>query len=443
MLLETGEIRSRARNRRAMLKLMGVYVALLPIQINIALPWGGLMRVGPSDLVLAFLLVFCIWELRIVRGAWTWWHPILLLMLPMSVAMVLLTGGAMTMAILVSKVAGLFFLFGLYLAITSAARTWDDVWWLSRVFVGVVVLQNLVVTAMLLSGIDVPYVNGYGGRLNGMMPDPNAYGGLLIAALALHVGVAGSSKPLFRFPLNHVASITLVISIVLTSSRSVWVGVVALLMLLAVLRPAVGLRYAAMVGVVFALITLNLSSLLGDPLGPVHLTVAGGTQATTGGTQATTGGTQDPGGEELSSVGELALRPSTIGDRVLILKQALTGFRANPIFGTGLGQFSGEFGSVVHNTALWFLCEFGVLGFLVFCGLMGGTGWRTWLLYRTLGEPERSLVLGLGLAFVAMLGLSLGIEALYQRWWWLVMGLLGAARAVRVAQSPVPREDVR
>jgi hypothetical protein len=40
------------------------------------------------------------------------------------------------------------------------------------------------------------------------------------------------------------------------------------------------------------------------------------------------------------------------------------------------------------------------------------------------------LVLGLMAAHVGMLGLSLGIEALYQRHWWMVMAFLGSAYAI-------------
>ena len=41
-------------------------------------------------------------------------------------------------------------------------------------------------------------------------------------------------------------------------------------------------------------------------------------------------------------------------------------------------------------------------------------------------RTNKPLILGLILAHVVMLGFSLGIEALYQRHWWLVMALIGS-----------------
>jgi len=47
-------------------------------------------------------------------------------------------------------------------------------------------------------------------------------------------------------------------------------------------------------------------------------------------------------------------------------------------------------------------------------------------LVRTTRDPARTFALALLSAHGAMLGLSVGIEALYQRHWWLVLAL-GAA----------------
>jgi hypothetical protein len=73
------------------------------------------------------------------------------------------------------------------------------------------------------------------------------------------------------------------------------------------------------------------------------------------------------------------------------------------------------------------LSEFGLMGLTVFAGFM------LWFILRgrealRLADPAaQPLILALISAHVGMLGVSAGIEALYQRHWWLVMAMLASS----------------
>jgi hypothetical protein len=81
----------------------------------------------------------------------------------------------------------------------------------------------------------------------------------------------------------------------------------------------------------------------------------------------------------------------------------------------------------VHNTPLWFVVDFGLVGLGVFVGFIAWfyvTGARN---YFAMPADVRPYLLGLLAGNSGMLGLSMGIEAFYQRHWWLCFALIGAA----------------
>ena len=62
--------------------------------------------------------------------------------------------------------------------------------------------------------------------------------------------------------------------------------------------------------------------------------------------------------------------------------------------------------------------------FLAFLGWFLTTAWSA---YRFAPQNQQPLALALFLAHAAMIGVAMGIEAFYQRYWWLVLGLIGSA----------------
>jgi len=123
-------------------------------------------------------------------------------------------------------------------------------------------------------------------------------------------------------------------------------------------------------------------------------------------------------------------RPGTIDSRVAPIRDSLDQFKEHPLLGMGLGGFRESGRTIVHNTFLWFLADFGLAGVVVFSALIAWFALAGFRAY-TLAPPEaQSYVLASLAALVGMLGLSMGIEAFYQRHWWLSFALVGAASAI-------------
>lgn len=115
---------------------------------------------------------------------------------------------------------------------------------------------------------------------------------------------------------------------------------------------------------------------------------------------------------------------------------ALKMWLEQPLLGIGMGVFiarsPAEFGfpMVIHSTPLWILAEFGVLGF----GLIGWAGAR--MVHYALAQwpalpkdrAHQLLLLGFGV-------FCLVHEVLFQRIFWLVLGLLLASRQMRPKQA--------
>ncbi|MDJ0924664.1 MAG: O-antigen ligase family protein [Acidimicrobiia bacterium] len=382
------------RRNNLVLGLISLYVVLLPFPVLVELAGGGAILTGPSDVVLAILIIVAVGGAVIVPRAWSRWHFALLLLPVVSGVGVGLLGHRLSLSVVLAKVFGMVALFLLYLLLTSYVRSWADLRNLAKLFVNVVIWLNLAATVLFVTGINVPFVNTEPQRLSGLNPDPNAYGGLLLVALALAVPTLRSEEPLVTGRFGRIAVLVLPLSILLTSSRSAWIGFVAILLVLIVLRPRVWLRYVIVSSVLLLIVGLLIAPDL--------------------------------------ATDQIALANRGNSSRFIILEQTSDVFWSSPIVGIGLGQFAERYGIIIHSTGGWFLGEFGLIGFTILAGFMITFLRWGWAAYKVQPEPNRSLVLGTLAAFVAMAALSLGIEALYQRWWWLTMAFLGSMRAVGV-----------
>jgi hypothetical protein len=90
---------------------------------------------------------------------------------------------------------------------------------------------------------------------------------------------------------------------------------------------------------------------------------------------------------------------------------------------------------------MWFLADFGIVGLAVLSGFLGWFFAKGWFAYRSAPASGRPLVLALLLAHAAMLGLAMGIEAFYQRHWWLVLGLIASSYSLALRRATNPRCD--
>src|SRR5262245_7802010 len=120
------------------------YVICLPIQIELSEP--STVRVGVSDLFLVAAAVTGIAHIRFRREAWRMWHIALMLLIPLWTLAKQPETGPVYRWVLVNKTAGIMTLFLLYLMLTSLPATWEMIRWLSRLFVGSVIVTNTIST---------------------------------------------------------------------------------------------------------------------------------------------------------------------------------------------------------------------------------------------------------------------------------------------------------
>jgi O-Antigen ligase len=113
-------------------------------------------------------------------------------------------------------------------------------------------------------------------------------------------------------------------------------------------------------------------------------------------------------------------------ERLATYTHALELWRQSPLFGAGLGVFIAKspvwfnHQQVIHNTALWILAEFGLVGVFVF-------GWVFFILCRYALASRKSIVpaqRALLMLLVVFAVFSLVHEIFYQRIFWLVLGAL-------------------
>jgi putative inorganic carbon (HCO3(-)) transporter len=374
--------------------LVGAYAMMLPYQVQLTKD----LNFALADCCLLLILLLAPGQLKYRKPAWTIWHPALIVVFATGTLISALDKGQLSRYVLFNKDAGLMLLLFSYAAVTSAVRRWQDLRRLLRVFLVGVVSQNLVAVAAFFVtyffGVDTPFTSYGGARLSGMMLDANAYGGLLVVALVICEGASWGPAPLFAgFPLLF-CRLTLGTGILLTFSRSAWVSLGLALLLLCVVRrrEAIRLVFAGLVG------SLCLFLVTGPRF--------------------------------LQYFEAMAARPEQGDSRFQLMHHALAEFMRHPLLGGGIASFFSTEGTVVHNTALWFLADFGIVGLFVLLGYMGSFFIRCCWAYRSAPDEQKPVVLAVLLAHTAMLGLAMGIEAFYQRHWWLIVALIGSAYSI-------------
>jgi O-antigen ligase len=374
---------------------------LLPVQL------GGTtgLRFAPSDLLIAAYAFLALPTLRRVRGAWTWWHVAVPVVIWFNLGRALLGINGATRHAFLEKAVGILVLLVTYRCLVDYMSTHERVRAVLRAFLyGCVVnaLLSLLTFLGAKSGaFHIPVVNEpYTlSRPSGLLIDPNAFGGLMATALVIHGVTAAGGVPLLRRGVGRLATLFFPLTLALTFSRSAWIGAFLGLVAIAVAEPRLLRRMLAPlvvpVGLVLPVLLLNLPNASG-----------------------------------------LASRPGQVTARLDIIHAALADVASSPIIGIGLGVYEQHHHVIVHNTAIWFLTEMGLVGLVVFLGFfLLHVRRATWLVTR---GPAQTWVLGAALlgAMLVGLGVSVGIEAFYQRYWWLAFAAATAAYILPRPEEP-------
>jgi O-antigen ligase len=218
-------------------------------------------------------------------------------------------------------------------------------------------------------------------------------------------GASLGRTPLFKGPTLWLSRLTLLLGILFTFSRSAWLALILALLLLCALQTRVAIR-------------LVLAGLIGAPCFLMLM-----------------------GNRFLPVFEEMASRPKQVQGRFDLIHDAFHAFVRHPILGGGIGSFRLGEGEIAHNSAMWFLADFGIVGLAVLLGFLGWFLAKGWFAYRFAPARAQPLVLALLLGHTAMFGLAMGIEAFYQRHWWLVFGLIASSYSLTLSRVNRPFRD--
>jgi O-antigen/teichoic acid export membrane protein len=382
--------------------LLAAYVCLLPVQIRLAADF----RPAPGDVLIAAYLVLRGGRLRWRARDWTSWHAAVLIALTVG-AVVSQLQGEFDLASFGVKVGGLILLYATVLCILDFARTVEHLRWLLRVlcvWTAAHTLLFLVVLAVQQGQGATPMwpdINGGGTRLSGLLIDPNAFGGLVVVALVFVVYLPRRLALFSRWATLPIA-LVLATGLFYTFSRSAWIGLGMAVVTGLLVQPwrigrllAWSVPFVAAGSFIVAEYAWSFASVLID-------------------------------------------RPESAAVRATIIDESVHDFMTSPVFGIGLNGAFARHDRIVHNTLVWFLTEFGLFGLLAIIGLLASYVVRALVARGRLPSALAPLPVALLLAHAAMVGVSTGIEALYQRHWWVVLAGISACYGWATATEPVP-----
>jgi O-antigen ligase len=255
-------------------------------------------------------------------------------------------------------------------------------------------------------------------RLRGLLVDPNAYGGLLMVALLLLLPALEDTTLGKWKRIVWISFFSLTVGLFLTTSRSAYLGFISGILFFALLHRGALRRF-----LFFALPAGGF--ILGVLLSPLREPV-------------------------LARIVSL----KQIVSRMDIMEAGIRAFVSSPLFGLGLGSFfelsQTRFGlpwkQIIHNSYLWILADMGIVGLGIWTYLLfrlWQKGWRIFVLARQNNTPESLYVLAVLASLAGMLTFALGVEALYQRYLWMLIGLiigLGKVKDLDVERDPF-RDD--
>jgi glycosyltransferase involved in cell wall biosynthesis len=422
------------------------WVALLPFQFAFSRERFN-VNFAPSDLLAVGLVGGLCLDLLRRRPVGGGRAPVagFSFVVPLSVSLAIgLAAGTYASYAVVNKWLGFLLLSLTALSISRIIRgDFDLVVRIVRTFIGATLVATIVSVAAYWLGVDQLWVWSavQSDRLAGTLLESPPFGALLTVAWLIQTALLISGIRVFSPTLDWLSCCLLFHAICLTFARSAYVGVAAGAFVLAVAglragRGTVGRRLVSLPAImlVVALTTFGAafmreSTEISQQMQrmAIHRTGVG------------------VFGKFLE---DMFLRQWTTSVRYVQISEGLRLWLNRPLAGIGLGRFLVEsprwFGQPyqIHNTYVWILVEMGLLGLLWF----GAFIWivaEEYLAAARIESERRWWAIGLGAAFISILGFMVGTEGLYQRPLWLLVALAAAVGtpARRREREPSSRAD--
>ncbi|WP_029898483.1 O-antigen ligase family protein [Desulfohalovibrio reitneri] len=413
----------------------------LGLQVLVTLPVGlSGLRVAASDLALPFVAAAC------ATWAWAWGRPLPRLESPAIWRWFIGAGCVLTLGLVISwwrldelipwALWNRWIGFGVLVVYFLAGAWMGNLFQRSTLRNGLRVLLLFAAVSVIWSS--VPYVayilemkNGL-FRMQGWLVNPNAFGCALAFFALLHLAFRGKER-LFPRWLDFSVSAVLLTGVVLSGSRSAWLGLAA---------GAVFLLCARFSGRM--LLRLAVSGLLGGilVLGLHVVPNMAGKQQQDDDAGGKMGISRSDGRAVYITRGGIVF-DGGVRHRLRLMSKAMNYWRKAPLLGNGLGYFLArerqgrdDTPNTLHNTALWLITELGLVGLTVFLGLFVQV---VRVLLAKGREPpsfDSHLALGAAAAVVCMAAASAGTDLLYQRHLWWLAGLALAVPAARLSTRP-------
>ena len=367
-------------------------IFMLPVQIQT----GGLSRLAPADALLGLLVLLSPGVVRFRSKLVDLLPLALVATLAYGTLLALVRAGDATNHTLLVKLAGSLLL-GLLAVVTAtyaraghALRT-IKVLIVGMSFWGLVAYIDYKVVDIL------PFVAAKtSSRFGGMQYDPNNAGAAY--AVTLIVGAVVGRRAFAHRGWWATCMAISAAALALTLSRGGYVALVgASVVVLLVQRPTMQRSIRAVaIGVLVALVAVA-SGVVG------------------------------------SAIDDFANRPDTVTGREDLAENGIRLFVESRGLGIGLGTYRATFDEhIIHNTALWLVVEMSLVGLALYVLMVSVPA------VAALRIRRHDRVLGAALlgGHVAMVIASAGIEALYQRQWWVIVGLVAGVGALGERASP-------
>jgi len=236
------------------------YIFFLPVQFEVS----ETLRFAPSDFFLLCFLILGFFRIRFDRSVWSVFHVALLGIFILGTVRAAFDDPHLSNYVLINKDLGILLLYASYAMICTAVRKWTDIRWILRHFVIAVVFQTALASAAFFGvngwGMDLPWINHGAVRLSGFLVDPNAFGGLVAVALLIHSVTYFSERPMIRGALGALCMFLLSAGLLLTLSRSAWIGFLVAGAVLVLIRPHFVARLSILGALAFLAVLVGLGN---------------------------------------------------------------------------------------------------------------------------------------------------------------------------------------